>query len=375
MRSGYSRSTGTLPGMRTRSRIVRAAVAFVVLAVLIVGTPAWSVTKRDVENACAASAQALRDLENAQAALETATAELNDVYSRVESVTAKEVTLRETVDVHEAEIRETQGDVVDRAVEVYMGGGNDLQQVFFAAESVNQVLAAQEIVEAASESDVGAIERLGALTSDTERLRGEVLDARDELRDLQAQMEVRAEELEAARNQAASAREKLSGRCAELKVQYDAEQAARAAAEAARRRGAAGGAGAIAGFICPVAGPVSFINDWGFPRSGGRTHKGTDMFAARGTKLVAVLDGTVSFGSGSLGGKTVHLRAANGLRFYYAHLDGWAPGVSSGQRVSKGTVIGYVGDTGNARGGSPHLHFGITTNQSVNPYPTVKAAC
>jgi murein DD-endopeptidase MepM/ murein hydrolase activator NlpD len=375
MRSGYSMSTGTLPRMRPRSRIARATVAFVVLAIFLAGTPAWSVSKNDVDRACAASSQALRDLENAQAALETATAQLNEVYSKVEQVTADEVTLRETVDVHEAEIRETQDEVVTRAVEVYMGGGNDLQQVFFAADSVNQVLAAQEIVEAAADSDVGAIDRLDALTSETERLRGGVLEARDELRELQGQMEVRAEELESARNRAAIARDQLSGRCAELKAQYDAEQAARAAAEAARRRGAAGGAGAIPGFICPVAGPVSFINDWGFPRSGGRTHKGTDMFAPRGTPLVAVLDGTVSFGSGSLGGKTVHLRAANGLRFYYAHLDAWAPGISSGQRVSKGTVIGYVGDTGNARGGSPHLHFGITTNQSVNPYPTVKAAC
>jgi murein DD-endopeptidase MepM/ murein hydrolase activator NlpD len=375
MRSGYSTSTGTLPRMRPRSRIARATVAFVVLAIFLAGTPAWSVSKNDVDRACAASSQALRDLENAQAALEQATADLNAVYSRVEQTTADEVTLRETVDVHEAEIRETQDEVVIRAVEVYMGGGNDLQQVFFAADSVNQVLAAQEIVEAAADSDVGAIERLDALTSETERLRGGVLQKRDELRELQGQMEVRAEELESARNRAATAREQLSGRCAELKAQYDAEQAARAAAEAARRRGAAGGAGAIPGFICPVAGPVSFINDWGFPRSGGRTHKGTDMFAARGTPLVAVLDGTVSFGTGSLGGKTVHLRAANGLRFYYAHLDAWAAGISSGQRVSKGTVVGYVGDTGNARGGSPHLHFGITTNQSVNPYPTVKAAC
>lgn len=376
MRSGYSKSTGTLPAMRPRPRLIRATVALVVLAVVFAGTPAWSVTKSDVDRACAASSQALRDLENAQAALETATAQLNDVYSRVEQATADEVNLRENVDVQEDEIRATQEDVVDRAVEVYMGGGAaDLQTVFFSAENVNQILAAQELVEAAADSDVGAIERLGALTTDTERLREEVLAVRNELRDLQVQMEVRADELESARNDAAAARDRLSGRCAELKEQYDAELAARAAAEAARRNGAAGGAGPIPGFICPVKGSVSFINDWGFPRSGGRTHKGTDMFAPRGTPLVAVLDGTVTFGTGSLGGKTVHLRAASGLRFYYAHLDAWASGISSGQWVSKGTVVGYVGDTGNARGGSPHLHFGITTSQSVNPYPTVRAAC
>lgn len=371
----YTRALGTLPGMRNRSVPLRVALVLVVVALAIGAPPAWSVSKQDVERACAASSQALRDLEAAQVRLDTATAELNDVYSRVEDVTAKEVTLRETVDVNEEEIRSTQGDVVSRAVEVYMSGGNDMSTVFFSAESVNEVLTAQEIVEAAADSDVGAIERLDALTTDTERLRAEVLAARDELRELQSQMEERNIELEAARNAAIAARDKLSDRCAELKAQYDAEQAARAAAEAARRRGAAGGVGNIPGFICPVAGPVSFINDWGFPRSGGRTHKGTDMFASRGTPLVAVLDGTVSVGNGGLGGRTVHLRAANGLKFYYAHLEGWGPGISSGVRVSKGDVVGYVGDSGNARGTSPHLHFGIRTSQSVNPYPTVRAAC
>jgi murein DD-endopeptidase MepM/ murein hydrolase activator NlpD len=188
-------------------------------------------------------------------------------------------------------------------------------------------------------------------------------------------MEARAAELEAARNEAVAARDRLSDRCAELKSQYDAEQKARAAREAAARRGAAGGVGPIGGFICPVAGSVSFINDWGFPRSGGRSHKGTDMFAPRGTPLVAVLDGVATAGSNRLGGTTVHLRTAGGLRFYYAHLEAVAAGIGKGTPVSRGTVIGYVGDSGNARGGSPHLHFGITTNQPVNPFPTVRAAC
>ena len=372
--SGYKRPVGTLLPMRPRARFPRITLSLVVVAtVVLAGTPAFSVTKAQVDRACAASSQALRDLEAAQIALNEATAELNDTYSRTEAVTAKEVTLRETVDLHQGTIRDTQDDVVDRAIELYMSGGNEFSTVFLSAGNVNELLTAQELVDAAADSDVSAIERLDALTTDTERLRGEILDARDVLRELGTEMEDRAAYLEQSRNEAEAARARLSSECAEIKAKYDAEQAAKAAAAAAARRGAAGGVGAINGFICPVAGSVSFINDWGFPRSGGRTHKGTDMFASRGTPLVAVMGGTVSISNNRLGGKTVYLNAG-GFRFYYAHLDGWGD-ITNGQSVPKGYTIGYVGDTGNAKGTSPHLHFGIQTTQAVNPYPTVRAAC
>jgi murein DD-endopeptidase MepM/ murein hydrolase activator NlpD len=74
-----------------------------------------------------------------------------------------------------------------------------------------------------------------------------------------------------------------------------------------------------------------------------------------------------------LGGNTVHLTGVDGNGYYYAHMDSWA---SVGQ-VTKGTVIGYVGDTGNARFSTPHLHFEIHPGNgaAVNPYPTVKANC
>lgn len=127
------------------------------------------------------------------------------------------------------------------------------------------------------------------------------------------------------------------------------------------------------GWTCPVRGSVSFGDTWGAPRSGGRRHQGVDMIGNRGLPLVAVVDGVASAKENTLGGRTVSLVGADGNRYYYAHLDDWG---SLGQ-VSAGTVIGYLGDTGNARFSVPHLHFEIHPGggAAVNPYPTVAAFC
>lgn len=124
--------------------------------------------------------------------------------------------------------------------------------------------------------------------------------------------------------------------------------------------------------FCPVAGAVSFIDSWGFPRSGGRRHKGVDMMAAIGTPVAAPVSGTVTHRSNRLGGRSFHLNGDNGDYYYGTHLSGYG----EGGWVAAGTIIGYVGDDGNAAG-IPHLHFEIHPGggSAVNPYPAVRAAC
>ena len=125
----------------------------------------------------------------------------------------------------------------------------------------------------------------------------------------------------------------------------------------------------------PVSGSSSNVGSfWGDERDGGiRKHEGIDIFAKKGTPVLAVCDGIVTrTGTNRLGGKVVWLQAyTHPWSAYYAHLDKQT--VSPGQLVKKGQVLGTVGNTGNAKTTPPHLHFGIYKWIGVtNPLPYVQ---
>jgi murein DD-endopeptidase MepM/ murein hydrolase activator NlpD len=117
-------------------------------------------------------------------------------------------------------------------------------------------------------------------------------------------------------------------------------------------------------------------------RGGGRTHHAIDILAPRGTPVIAAVPGTIRklFISNG-GGLTIYqFDEAEERVYYYAHLDRYANGIAEGQFVEQGSVIGYVGTTGNAPPGTPHLHFSIevlpptkewSKGQPVNPYPVL----
>lgn len=111
----------------------------------------------------------------------------------------------------------------------------------------------------------------------------------------------------------------------------------------------------------PIAGPAHFTHDWLYPRYGPgfRFHLGTDVFAAYGTPVRAPVDGVARTAQDSLGGLTVKVVMPDGTYFYLAHLSGLVEGFADGMPVATGDIVGYVGDSGNARGGSPHVHLGI----------------
>ena len=131
----------------------------------------------------------------------------------------------------------------------------------------------------------------------------------------------------------------------------------------------------LASLPFPVAGldGAAVQSEFGAARDAGRReHEGIDIFAPGNTPVVAVVDGTAQTGTNPLGGNVVWLRDQRQPRsFYYAHLRRWAfEGTSA---VRAGDVVGYIGDTGNARGGPPHLHFGIYQRGAIDPLPFLKA--
>ena len=112
-------------------------------------------------------------------------------------------------------------------------------------------------------------------------------------------------------------------------------------------------------------------DSWGAPRSGGRNHKGIDIFAPRGRAIVSTTPGILAtIGTNRLGGKVVRVFGPGGHWHYYAHLEKFAS-IREGDVIAAGTIVGYVGDSGNAKGTPPHLHYGIYRFQggAINPYP------
>lgn len=239
-------------------------------------------------------------------------------------------------------------------------------------EGIEAELSAQQRAQEGlvQELDTANQEALDAL----EETKDDYNTLREKVRRLEAEEKKRREE-EAARLAAERARQEAASRA--RSQTSSTSTSGGSSGSSASSGSSSGGSVGSADWNFPVQGPNSFINDWGYPRSGGRTHKGTDIMTPRNTPLVAVVNGVVSrtsSGSG-LGGVTIWLKGDDGNSYYYAHLTSIAPGISGGVRVSGGQTIGYAGNTGNARGGESHLHFEIHPGggSAINPYPTLIA--
>jgi len=381
--------------------------AAAIVAVLLVVGPAYAatakgeITPEDIAAADASRRAAATDLAGItaeyDAAVQRSVATEDDL-----SVLTVELSVTERI---LSDLR-TEAEVVTRALYMEAGGVDALS--ILDARSINDLSIRSGYLDALSASGQATLSRLVALED-------AFTDQRGRLDILLAEQQATTAELEQLAGE-------LLDRLATANAEYDAvvaayvaqEEAKRRAAEEAARREAErraatsttttqaptgttlppGGDSSTTtttspppapppppssgGRTCPVNGAVSFTDTWGAPRSGGRTHQGVDMIASRGTPLVAIEDGVIArISASSLGGLTIWLTGASGDEFYYAHLDGYASGVSSGDRVAMGTLIGYVGNTGNAQYTIPHLHFEVHPGggSAVNPYPLAASLC
>ena len=161
----------------------------------------------------------------------------------------------------------------------------------------------------------------------------------------------------------------------------------RAVTESGTLSGQPAGTPALHHILMPVVGvlPSQLTDTYEQARSGGRVHRALDILAPRGTPVVAAVDGTIrKLFTSNAGGLTIYQFDRDEARvYYYAHLDAYADGLREGEVVRQGTVIGYVGTTGNAPPGTPHLHFAVEIlpptkewwkGEPVNPYPILTEA-
>ena len=327
-----------------------------------------------------------------------------DAYGRQSALNAEIEQLRSSIEFAKVKLSETQTRLEDVAVELYMGStsGTSLSVLFSAADQ--EYPAGMEYLREVNGTDVGVVSQMRSfreeLDQQTTRLNGALAEQEAVTLELEQKAGQLQSELVAAQQvydqlvAQQQREEEERRRREEERRQREAAQAeaARAAAATANTQPSQGsedsggssdsaspppppppaGSGA-----CPVAGAVSFTDSWGAPRSGGRSHKGVDMIAARGTPIVAIYAGQISrFSTSSLGGKSIYFSSDAGDMYYYAHLDDFAD-VGTGQHVEAGTVIGYNGSTGNAPDYLPHLHFEYHPGggSAVNPYPLVRSLC
>lgn len=359
-------------------------VFFLLLALLlVVPLTAGSVTKQEVDAACEDSEAAYAAFRDAQERFVEASLAFEEAANDVARVEHQQANIAGAIATRQSNVEEIAVAAEEKAVELYMRGASNGPGLLLSVTSFGQAMSTAEMLEAASADDQASLASLAAMEAELARYQEELTEVEAELRAVEAERLAAVTAQEEARNDSEAAFAEMSERCKELNATYEQEKAAaaaRAAAEAQGKGGAAAGASpeSTSGFICPmIPGRSSFIDSWGFPRSGGRAHKGTDMMAPWNEPIFAVVGGTVYTGNSGLGGKTLWLVAGNGTAYYYAHLADWA--VGSGASVAKGDTVGFNGNTGNARGGAPHLHFEIHPggrgSAAVNPYPTLASAC
>lgn len=354
---------------------VRTLVALPLVATLVLvgAMPRADADDRGLAEARERAQAAAAELSAAQARLGALDQEITDLAARVEDTQARLEGLRQTV-------RET---IVQQFINA------DLAQVQVPDVDVNVQARAEALSSIVTQGNQDAVDEYLALAEDLAVARDELVERRRDqesavvqLREKRAALDAelrRLEELERRRQEEMRRQEQERRR---LAAEEARRQSARETSERpdSRRRAASAPVPARApspsgSFVCPVRGPHAFIDSWGAPRSGGRRHQGVDMMAARGVPTVAPVSGRVEHRSNRLGGLSWHLFGDDGNYYFGTHLSEYA-NVGAGW-VAAGTVIGYVGDTGNARG-NPHLHFEIHPGgrgNPINPYPTVRAHC
>ena len=271
-----------------------------------------------------------------------------------------------------------EGHVRSMAVREYLRGG--APESWVGTGDLTESVRGQAMLRSVTQQQADAIDSYRATRAELEETTESLREGLESRRATVAGLRKERARISAELNKLAAAQRAYEARLAAERAAADrAARAARSARSAARAQpvSASVDASRLLGsgpWICPVQGARAFSNDWGQARSGGRRHQGNDIFAVRGTPVVASVSGTVRGHNSSLGGISYYLAGDDGNTYFGTHLDRLS-GASG--KVAAGTVVGYVGSSGNASASSPHLHFEVHPRggSPVNPYPMLSRYC
>jgi murein DD-endopeptidase MepM/ murein hydrolase activator NlpD len=358
----------------------RLSVLIAALLVVAAAAPANAeVTQAELQEARQKVNEKSAELEQQLGALDAVIALQADYQRRIAHI-------RDEISDRERLITLSEYAAKEQAIAMYLSAGSGtFQPVVVSPDAIASLGAKTAYLDAVVELDVDAVNQLIYLVEDRASLQ-------DELTTLLAEQGEVAIQLETVTNELLAELEVVNAEYQALYSQWQVEEAERrrkAAEAAARARAAAAAAAAAAGnyassaFVdptgrtCPVAGANTFRDSWLEARDyRDGVHHGTDLIAAKGTPLVAMEAGVVySMGYHWAGGNGLYLRGNSGDIYYYAHLNGYAAGMSPGTRVGVAQLVGYVGDSGAAS--VPHLHLGYRPGGGalVNPYQLLLKVC
>jgi peptidoglycan hydrolase CwlO-like protein len=364
------------------------------------------------------------DLAAAQKDLDGLISKIASEQKDVDSLHAQAAAIAKKMDAVQSSIARTQGTIVDleqgirlagqqleaskkeldhRAWVAYENGPGSNIEFLLGSTSLSDFTDRLEIVNHVAQTDQDLINqitdqqilfqgkqhKLEGLEAQLVSKQKELGSQQDDLSQKIAQGVATLNQLDQDKADAAAIVDKLKKKLAD---EVAAAKAAAALAAAQQSHGNSGGSISGVFFACPVTGFPVYSDDFGAPRYGGgyHLHAGNDVFAAKGTPIQAPFPGVVSDSTNGLGGNALTVTGSQGY-VYNAHMDSFVPGIV-GSSVGTGQTIGYVGDSGDAKGGSPHDHFewhpnvipahpwtspyGVSiVGSAIDPYPYLNSVC
>ena len=346
----------------------RVVVVSAVLALAMVALPAHADTAGDLSNARTQADAARAELDRVAQEWQDAEAQLAEAQNSADEATARIAELEKALVGVRAQLNE-------RAAELYMAGGSEPMVALLTSSSITEATDRLQYASALAQQDTDLATTVSVQAQELQWRRAQLADA-------VARQTVAAASLKTQEASISARVADYQTRVSELEQQLAAEQAppstAPGAPSGAPSTPPGGGPPPVSGSgwlqTCPVNGPTSFVDSFGDPRPGGRSHEGIDLIAAYGTPVVATAAGTVHHTTSAPGGYgTVLFHDGSADWTFYTHFSSYA-GPGEGGHVSAGETIGLVGSTGDTTVNHLHFEYHPGGGAAIDPYSASSAS-